>query len=160
MHEIIDPTVKAMREMGRPFTGVLFAGLMMTKTGPEADRIQRALRRSGNRSDVAAPEIRFAVVALCREQRHAGWRHDSNGARARRLCVIMAAEGYPGTYKKGTVIRGLEKAAAMPMPSCFMPEPRVTLRARSSPMGGRVLCVTAMGGDDCRGANACLSGGR
>ena len=48
MDEIIVPTVRAMKAMGAPYKGVLFAGLMITERRPEADRIQRPLRRSGD----------------------------------------------------------------------------------------------------------------
>ena len=48
MDEIVLPTVRAMKAMGAPYKGVLFAGLMITDDRAEADRIQRALRRSGD----------------------------------------------------------------------------------------------------------------
>ena len=48
MDEIIVPTMRAMKAMGAPYKGVLFAGLMITERWAEADRIQRPLRRSGD----------------------------------------------------------------------------------------------------------------
>ena len=48
MREIVEPTMRGMAEMGAPFSGVLFAGLMITRRRPEADRIQCPLRRSRN----------------------------------------------------------------------------------------------------------------
>ena len=71
MDEIILPTMRAMKAMGAPFKGVLFAGLMITKRRPEADRIQRALRRSGNAGADAAADVGPRAGADRLARRHA-----------------------------------------------------------------------------------------
>ena len=71
MDEIILPTLRAMSAMGAPYKGVLFAGLMITQGRPEADRIQCALRRSGNAGADAAADVgsRAGLAGVAR--RHA-----------------------------------------------------------------------------------------
>jgi phosphoribosylamine--glycine ligase len=113
MREIIAPTVKALREMGRPFTGVLFAGLMITNAGPKLiefnarfgdPETQTILLRL--KSDLLA--VLFAASKGLLDGIDIQW-YDRAA-----LCVVMAAQGYPGSIKKGTVIHGLDRAAAVP----------------------------------------------
>jgi phosphoribosylamine--glycine ligase len=143
MQTIILPTVSAMKKEGNPFRGVLFAGLMLTRQGPKlleynvrfGDPETQALmaRFSGDLYQTllacAAGELNKADIAFSQD---AG------------VCVVMAAKGYPGDYKKGSVIKNLDKAAAMTGVKVF----HAGTEKRGADLissGGRVLGVTATG---------------
>jgi phosphoribosylamine--glycine ligase len=144
METIILPTAKAMVKNGTPFRGVLFAGLMLTKTGP---RLIEYNARFGDpetqvmlarlQSDLLDVLFKLATgkiddIALSFHDTHA-------------LCVVMAAKGYPGAYKKGTPIRDLDKAAQIPGSVVFhagTTSKDNTILAN----GGRVLGVTGYAG--------------
>jgi phosphoribosylamine--glycine ligase len=143
MDQIIAPTVRAMRERGTPFKGVLYAGLMI-KDGapklieynvrfgdPEAQALMLRLKSDLLPALLAVAEGRLADVAL-------DWHDDAA------LCVVMAANGYPGAYAKGSEIRGLEKAGADPNVQIFHAGTRRE-GDRILADGGRVLGVTARG---------------
>ena len=142
MREIIDPTVAALAEMGRPFTGVLFAGLMMTKTGPRL--IEFNARFGDPETEVMIPRLKsdlLTVLYACSrgllDAVELKW-HDYAA-----LGVVMAARGYPGNYAKGSVIHGI--AAAGENENAFVYHAG-TLRNAAGEVtanGGRVLCVTA-----------------
>ncbi len=144
MREIINPTVKAMREMGRPFTGVLFAGLMMTKTGPKL--IEFNARFGDPETEVMLPRLKSDLLSLLYAASKGmldgidiHW-HDYAA-----LCVIMAAQGYPGAYKKGTVIRGLDQAATVADTYVFHAGTECDAAGNITANGGRVLAVTGTG---------------
>ncbi len=140
MQNIILPTAKQMAKDGTPFRGVLFAGLMLTKTGP---RLIEYNARFGDpetqamlprlKSDLLDVLYKTAVGRL--KEVKLEW-HDSAA-----LCVVMAAKGYPGTYQKNTVIKGLDKAADLPNVVVFHAG---TLNNNGAVVanGGRVLGVT------------------
>ena len=149
MREIVLPTVKGMAAEGCPFTGVLFAGLMIVD-GPDGVKIPKTLEfnvRFGDpecqtlmmrmKSDVLA-----ALVAAADGQlKHFDVRwHDATA-----LCVVMAARGYPGDYVKNTEIRGLDAAGAVEGVTVFHAGTRRAEDGRVLSTGGRVLGVTAVG---------------
>jgi phosphoribosylamine--glycine ligase len=150
MREIITPTVNAMREMGRPFTGVLFAGLMITKTGPRV--IGFNARFGDPETQVILPRLKSDALALLYAAAKGmldgvtvEW-HDSAA-----LCVVMAAEGYPGHYDRDRVINNLEEADRMTDVKVFhagtaqRTDPVTGRDGRIVTDGGRVLNVTALG---------------
>ncbi len=113
MNAIILPSVKAMAARGTPFQGVLFAGLMLTADGPKL--IEYNVRFGDPECQVLMPRLASdlveALLAACDGTLDAltlRW-HDKAA-----LCVVMAAEGYPGTPVKGTPIKGLEALADQP----------------------------------------------
>jgi len=143
MDEIVRPTVKAMNARGTPFKGVLYAGLMI-KDGapklieynvrfgdPEAQALMMRLKADLLPALLAVAEGKLGALTL-------DW-HDEAA-----LCVVMAAKGYPGAYKKGTEIKGLDEAGADPDVEIFHAG---TTRdgERVIATGGRVLGVTARG---------------
>lgn len=111
MQVIVAPTVMAMHEKGMPFKGVLFAGLMMTKTGPklleynvrfgdpETQSLMRLLK-----SDLADLLLSCTNGTLKGKQ--------VVMERLAAMSVVMAAKGYPGEYQKGTEIKGIDAAEA------------------------------------------------
>jgi len=142
--KILVPTIHAMKRQGRTFRGVLYAGLMMTAQGPKVlefnvrfgdPEAQPVLMRL--KSDLAEVLLAAANGRL-RDIAQLEW--DSRPA----ICVVMASEGYPGSYERGRPIRGLNEAAAMPDVKVFHAG---TVRHGDLVVndGGRVLGVTALG---------------
>ncbi len=141
---LIEPAVAAMAAMGTPYTGVLFAGVMVTKDGP---KLLEFNVRFGDpecqvlmaRLDSDLLDILLAAAEGCLDGVSPQWSPDTA------LVVVMAARGYPGTYEKGTEIRGLDAAGAVPGVVVLHAG---TARAASGAVvatGGRVLGVTARG---------------
>ncbi len=141
---VLVPTVHAMKRSRRPFSGVLYAGLMITHQGPKVleynvrlgdPECQPLLMRL--RSDLV--EVLEATVDR-RLDEIAPLEWDPRPA----VCVVMAAEGYPGKYDTGQPIRGLEQAAALPDVKVFHAGTKL-VDGRVVTSGGRVLGVTALG---------------
>ncbi len=145
LREIIEPTVAGMAAEGAPFKGVLFAGLMIGPEGPKL--VEYNVRLGDPEAQVILPRLDedfLALVLACIEEDLVprGLRVSSRTA----LCVVLAAKGYPDTPVTGTEIRGLARAEAMPDVTVFHAATKQaggTLVAN----GGRVLGVTALGGD-------------
>lgn len=143
MDRIMWPTVRAMAAEGRPYTGLLYAGVMITKEGPKVlefnvrfgdPECQPLIMRM--KSDVLE-----ALLACCEgrlDQLRLEW-HDEAA-----LTVVMATRGYPGPYPKGSLIRGLEKAAGVDGVVVFHAGTALNDGACVA-SGGRVLGVTARG---------------
>ena len=144
MDRIIRPSLAVMARRGTPFRGVLFAGLMLTEAGPkliefnvrfgdpECQALMVRLRSDLLAALLAAAEGRLAEVTLDWDVRPS-------------LTVVMAAEGYPGAYRKGTRIRGLDRAAAVPGVQVFHAGTVAGPDGAVLSNGGRVLGVTAVG---------------
>ncbi len=143
LHEIIEPTVKAMQDLGCPYQGVFFAGLMITKDGPKL--IEYNCRFGDPECQVLMMRMQSDIVPLlvaCAKGRLAeqsvSW-HEQTA-----LTVVLAATGYPGSYEKNTLIQGLDRAAARDNTFVFhagTKRDNGDIRA----VGGRVLNVTALG---------------
>ncbi len=143
METIILPTVAAMQAEGAPFKGVLFAGLMLTKDGP---KLLEYNVRFGD-PETQSLMMRFnadlyqALLACSTGRLSKAPISFTNDAA---VCVVMAANGYPGNYDKNTPIRGLEKAANIKGAKVF----HAGTAAKDGAIlatGGRVLGVTALG---------------
>ena len=111
MTTIVEPTVAAMAAEGRPFKGVLYCGLMLTGDGPKV--IEFNARFGDPETQVMVTRLMSDLLPALIAARDGvldkitlRWRDQAA------LCVVMAAEGYPGPYEKGSVIGGLEEAAA------------------------------------------------
>lgn len=143
MDEIIVPTLRAMREKGAPFKGVLFAGLMITEQGPKL--IEYNVRFGDPECQVLMLRMRGDIVpalfAACDGQlNHFSMRWFADPA----LTVVMAAKGYPGSYAKGTRIDGLDEAAKVEGVEIFHAGTKDE-DGRILAVGGRVLNVCALG---------------
>jgi len=145
MAEIVVPTVAGMKAEGRPFKGVLFAGLMIGAEGPKL--IEYNVRFGDPECQALMLRLKSdllpALLAVADGQlSHVDLRwHDRTA-----LCVVLAAEGYPGPYRRDTEIRGVEAAAGEDVVVFHAGTARDGaggLRAN----GGRVLGVTALGDD-------------
>ena len=143
MREIIDPTVKGMAAEGRPFKGVLFAGLMITKKGPQL--IEYNVRFGDPECQVLMPRLKSDLLPALLAARDGGLKNfDLRWHDKAALCVVMAASGYPGDYKKGSEIRNLAAAEKVPGVTVFHAGTKAD-GERVLANGGRVLGVTATG---------------
>ena len=142
MSEIIEPTLAGMTALGRPFKGVLFAGLMITDAGPKL--IEFNARFGDPECEVLMPRLMsdlLPILIACRDGQLRNmtirW-HDRHA-----LCVIMAGRGYPGEPLKGTVINGIDQAAALSGVTIFHAGTKAGANGAILANGGRVLGVTA-----------------
>jgi phosphoribosylamine--glycine ligase len=143
MEAIITPTVAAMAARGTPFKGVLFAGLMITRSGPKL--IEYNVRFGDPEAQVLMMRLQSdllpALVATADgtlDRIKLEWLNEAA------LAVVLAAEGYPGAPKTGTEIKGLDAAAATPGVEIFHAGTK-RQGARILAAGGRVLNVAARG---------------
>ena len=141
MREIVEPTVRAMKAMGAPYKGVLFAGLMITKDGPQL--IEYNVRFGDPETQVLMlrlmSDLLPALIAARDGQlKNVSLRWYDDAA----LTVVMAANGYPGDYAKGSVIDGLAEAAQVENVEIFHAGTKAD-GDRILANGGRVLNVSA-----------------
>ena len=143
MQEVIEPTVRGMAAEGMPYTGFLYAGLMIDASGaPKV--IEYNCRFGDPETQPIMLRLQSDLVTLCQaaidgqlDQCQAEW--DSRAA----VGVVLAAAGYPGDYPKGDVISGLD--------GCDTDDAKVfhagtaTRDGQVVTAGGRVLCATALG---------------
>jgi phosphoribosylamine--glycine ligase len=137
MARIVKPTVAAMAAEGRPFKGVLFAGLMLTPEGPQL--IEYNTRFGDPECQVLMMRLKSDLLPALIAARDGALRDfDLRWRDETALCVVLAAKGYPGEPLKGTEIRGLEGIKIF----------HAGTRAESGKIladGGRVLGVAALG---------------
>ncbi|MER9745970.1 phosphoribosylamine--glycine ligase [Mesorhizobium sp. M0140] len=142
MREIIEPTMRGMAELGAPFSGVLFAGLMITDKGPRL--IEYNTRFGDPECQVLMMRLKDDLLVLLNAATDGQLAHTSVRWRDEAaLTVVMAARGYPGTPEKGSVIRGVEDAASDGV-EIFHAGTAINGGALVA-NGGRVLNVTASG---------------
>jgi phosphoribosylamine--glycine ligase len=142
MREIIEPTMRGMAELGAPFSGMLFAGLMITDKGPKL--IEYNTRFGDPECQVLMMRLKDDLLVLLNAATDGQLAHMSVRWRDEAaLTVVMAARGYPGTPEKGSVIRGVEDAASDGV-QIFHAGTAITGGALVA-NGGRVLNVTASG---------------
>lgn len=141
MKEIIMPTVDGMKANGTPFKGMLYAGLMITETGPRL--IEYNARFGDPEAQVMIPRLKsdlLTVLLAASKGMLDGvdltW--EDNTA----LCVVMAAKGYPGSYAKGSVIKGLDDANKVEDGVVFHAGTAKNEDGEIVSNGGRVLGVT------------------
>ncbi len=146
LKRIIEPTVAGMAKDGIPFTGVLFAGLMIcdgepflieynARFGdPECQTLMMRLKGDLLKILQAGAQGRLDEV-----RSQVSWSSQSS------LCVVYAANGYPGSYEKNTVIRNLEEAVRVKDVQVFHAGTALNDAGEVVSIGGRVLGVTALG---------------
>ena len=142
--QILVPTVHAMKRAGRPFRGVLYAGLMVTSQGPKV--LEYNVRFGDPETQPLLMRLKsdLGKVLLATATGKLDQLPDLEWDPRPSVCVVMAAEGYPGDYPKGHPIRGLDEAAKLPDVKVFHAG-TTTKNGQVVTNGGRVLGVTAVG---------------
>ncbi|XEC95636.1 phosphoribosylamine--glycine ligase [Paenibacillus tarimensis] len=145
IENIVKPTAKAMVSEGRPFRGVLFAGLMITKDGPKT--IEFNARMGDPETQVVLPRLKTDLLDIILasingrlDQLEIEWSDEAA------VCVILASEGYPGSYPKGRVIEGLQEASSTDGVLLFHAGTAFE-NGQTVTSGGRVLGVVGVGID-------------
>ncbi len=142
---VLQPCVDAMAARGTPYTGVLYAGLMMTASGPKV--IEFNCRFGDPETQVVLPRMRNDIVpvflACCDGTLDKGMTEWDGGAC---VSVVMASGGYPGSYDKGIPIEGMDAAEALDDVMVFHAGTKA-VDGTVVTNGGRVLNVTARGKD-------------
>jgi phosphoribosylamine--glycine ligase len=143
MDEIVLPTLRTMKAMGVPYKGVLFAGLMITAEGPKL--IEYNVRFGDPECQVLMLRLMSDLVPALLASRDGVLKSlDLRWHPEAALTVVMAAQGYPGPYAKGSVIEGLDEAAAVEGVEIFHAGTKRE-GGRILANGGRVLNVSALG---------------
>ena len=143
METIILPTVKAMQAEGIPYKGVLFAGLMLTKDGPKL--LEYNARFGDPETQVLMMRLESDLVPALLACAKGGLdKIDIRFRKEAAVCVVMAANGYPGAYGKGSEIKGLEKLTTRKDIKVFHAGTELK-DGKILANGGRVLGVTALG---------------
>jgi phosphoribosylamine--glycine ligase len=145
MERIVLPTVRAMARDGRPFKGLLYAGLMLTDAGPKL--LEYNVRFGDPECQALIMRLKSDLLPALLAARDGVLRDvDLRWYDETALCVVMAARGYPDNPLRGTEIRGLTAAASDPDVKIFHAGTR-RKGGRLIADGGRVLGVTALGTD-------------
>ena len=144
LEQVIRPVVAGMKSEGNPFQGILYAGLMLTREGPQV--LEFNVRMGDPEAQAILPRLETDFAALCEavccgrlKEYRASW--SSSAA----VCVILASGGYPGPYQKGKVISGLKMAEEDKRVTVFHSGTRRDGQNLVTE-GGRVLGVTAVAG--------------
>jgi phosphoribosylamine--glycine ligase len=147
MRTVVEPTLARMREVGTPFTGVLYVGLAITSTGP---RVIEFNVRFGDPETEAVLELLASPLATLLAAAATGtlaahppleWHAGSA------VTVVIASEGYPDSPRSGRPIAGLAEAVALPHVTVAHAGTKVGPDGGILSAGGRVLAVTATGDD-------------
>lgn len=141
--KILRPTVAGLLSEGIIFKGVLYAGLMITSRGPKV--LEYNVRFGDPECQVVLPRLKSDLPTIMLSVIHRSLReqtiewYDNHTA-----CVVLASGGYPGSYKKGEIIKGLEDAAKLD--DVYVFHAGTTEKSgKTVTAGGRVLGVTAWG---------------
>jgi phosphoribosylamine--glycine ligase len=142
---IYQKTLDAMKEEGRPFTGIIFFGLMLTKDGPKV--LEYNARFGDPEAQVVLPRLKTDLVDIIEaaidgrlDQVSLEWDERAT------VCVVLASGGYPVSYKKGYEITGLEKQRSKDNVIVFHAGTKIE-KEKIVTNGGRVLGLTAFGKD-------------
>ena len=141
---ILQPTVDGMRAEGKPYVGILYAGLMLTEAGPRT--LEFNCRFGDPETQVILPLLETDLVAVliaclngALDQLEVQWQAGTA------TTVVAAAEGYPGNYTKGCEISGVTEAESLPQALVFHAGTRRTEAGQLVTDGGRILAVTGLG---------------
>jgi len=144
LREIIWPTLKGLSAEGRPFCGVLYAGLMLTESGPKI--LEFNARFGDPEAEVILPRVNSDLAALLVSATRGELEGITPIEVSPEACVgiVLCSGGYPGPFEKGKQITGLPEAERMPSVQIFHAGTAIE-GGRLVTAGGRVLVVTAMG---------------
>ena len=143
---IYQKTVDAMKAEGRPFTGVLYFGLMLTPNGPRV--LEYNTRFGDPETQVVLPRMKTDIVDVMEACMNGTLdkielEYEDNAA----VCVVLASGGYPESYEKGKVITGLDAFDGKEDYFCFHAGTKFDDKGNVVTSGGRVLGIVALGSD-------------
>jgi phosphoribosylamine--glycine ligase len=143
LERIVKPTIRALADLGHPYVGVLYAGLILTRDGPKL--IEYNARFGDPECQVLMMRLKDDLVALLLaccdgtlDRMSVRWYDEAA------LTIVLCAKGYPGEVVKGSAIRGLEGAASLEGVEIFHAGTALK-NGELVANGGRVLNVTAIG---------------
>ncbi len=146
LEHVVAPTIRGIADEGHPYRGVLYVGLMLTAEGPRV--LEYNVRFGDPETQVLLPRMASDLVPLMAAAAHGDlssvrveWRREAT------VCIVVAAQGYPGHYQKGKKITGLEQFAGRSDLLFFHAGTRTGPAGELRTAGGRVLGVTALGRD-------------
>ena len=155
LDRIITPTVHGLAKEERPYQGVLYAGLMLTRDGPQV--LEFNARFGDPEAELLLARLQTDLVDLIEAsladrlaEVQIAWRAPAA------TCVVLASGGYPGRFESGKPIDGLEQAASMEGVVVFHAATREKDGALVT-AGGRVLTVTATGATDAEATRRCYA---
>ena len=143
IERIIEPTINGMAEMGVPFQGILFAGVMVIDNEPYL--LEHNVRFGDHECQAIMMRLETDLVALlnaCATGELAAYKDKLEWSVNSALCVVMAAKGYPGSFNKDTVIN-LENTEEQPQSKIFHAGTKRDSQGQLVNFGGRVFGVTA-----------------
>ncbi len=139
-HKILDPTIKGMREEGREYRGVIYAGLMITTEGPKV--LEFNCRFGDPETQAILPLIETDLVDLMEASIKRGVGEvELKIKKGFAVCVVIASGGYPGKYEKGKTIHGLDDVSSDTLVFHACTKRRGDQLITS---GGRVLGITCI----------------
>lgn len=141
--EILEPTINGMAKEGIPYHGILYAGLMLTATGPKV--LEFNVRFGDPETQVILPRLESDLMepilaTITGDLSHIQLQWTEQAC----VCVVLASGGYPGRYQKGLSIEGLDRTGAMEDVIIFHAGTKIE-NGKYVVNGGRVLGVTALG---------------
>ncbi len=153
LDEILLPTIAGLAKEGRPYRGVLYVGLMLTKKGPRV--LEYNARFGDPEAELIAVRMKSDLVPVL--QATLGGRLEEiaiDWLKARSVCVVLAARGYPGDAETGAPIAGIDAAEALESVEVFHSGTGVK-DGKFTVAGGRVLSVTALGASFAQARERC-----
>jgi phosphoribosylamine--glycine ligase len=144
MGTAVEPTLAALRSSGVDYRGVLYAGLMLTATGPKV--LEYNVRFGDPEAQVVLPRLNSDLTMLLADAAAGHIRSEPTFSERAAVTVVAATEGYPGSPRIGDRIEGLDQARAEPDVALFC----AGVAAEGDDLitaGGRVLAVTGTGPD-------------
>ena len=144
MERVVKPVARGMHDEGTPYRGVLYVGLMLTETGPHV--IEFNCRFGDPEAQVILPRLRTDIVsAMLATVNNSLGHFDMRWDSRRAVTVVMANQGYPGTYNKGSAIKNMAAADNQNDQLVFHAGTALDANGQVTAVGGRVLAVTGLG---------------
>jgi len=143
MANAVAPTLRALRQRGIDYRGVLYAGLMLTADGPKL--LEYNVRFGDPEAEVVLPRLSSSLAVLLEEAAAGALNETPTFVDDACVTVVLASEGYPASPRTGDVIEGIDEASALPGVTVFCAGVARDDAGRLVTAGGRVLDVTATG---------------